>query len=114
MTQPLDPAHASDPPVRRYRAGGHWGRTLVREGFEPADEQGRRPDDALLGLLDSIELCGRIAALLNADDATMRDVFRQPATSPSSLAACARCGQPLSDDNCPDVCECDQLTAGPR
>ncbi len=28
------------------------------------------------------------------------------ATGPKPLTACARCGQPLADDNCPDVCSC--------
>lgn len=51
-----------------YRAGNHWGRTLVWEGSGEPDEDGRRPDDMLLGVLDTPELTHRVAYLLNQDD----------------------------------------------
>lgn len=49
-----------------YRTGGHWGRTIVLEGDMPADEDGRRPDDELVGMVDTVELAQRIVRLLNA------------------------------------------------
>jgi hypothetical protein len=34
------------------------------------------------------------------------------ATAPP-LVGCARCGQPLRDDNCPDECDCEPAAASP-
>jgi hypothetical protein len=48
-----------------FRTGNHWGRTIVWEGEGEPDENGRRPDDRLLGLVDSPELAARICGLLN-------------------------------------------------
>lgn len=52
----------------RYRTGSHWGRTLIREGSQPADVSGRRPDDQLVGVIDNPGLAERICVLLNADE----------------------------------------------
>lgn len=52
---------------RMYRTGSHWGRTLIREGAQPADASGRRPDDELVGVVDDPALAERICDLLNAD-----------------------------------------------
>jgi len=49
----------------RYRSGSHWGRTLIQIGKEPADAEGRRPDDRIVGLIDDPALVERICALLN-------------------------------------------------
>jgi hypothetical protein len=48
-----------------YRTGGHWQRTIVRVGTQPADHDGRRPDDALVGMVDTPELAERIVKALN-------------------------------------------------
>lgn len=48
-----------------YRVGGHWGRTIIKVGTLPADEHGRRPDDELVGLMDSPELAARVCELFN-------------------------------------------------
>jgi hypothetical protein len=54
-----------------YRPGGHWSRqTLVEVGTQPADEEGRRPDDKLLAMFDSSApqwLVAWICTLLNAN-----------------------------------------------
>lgn len=48
-----------------YRTGSHWGTTIIREGTQPADERGRRPDDQLVGMVTDAGLAERICALLN-------------------------------------------------
>lgn len=35
--------------MSHYRTGHCWGRTIVREGTQPPDSQGRRPDDEIVG-----------------------------------------------------------------
>jgi hypothetical protein len=56
--------------VSRYRTGGHWGVTVVREGVEPADHEGRRPDAELAAVVvnGDRELARRIADLLTKDE----------------------------------------------
>lgn len=51
-----------------YRTGNHWGRTIVWEGTAEPDDSGRRPDDMLVGLVDTPEFAERIVFLLNLDD----------------------------------------------
>ncbi len=52
----------------RLRTGGHWGRTLVAQGrYEPPDEQGRRPDDRLVGMVDTPELAAEICRRWNGE-----------------------------------------------
>jgi hypothetical protein len=53
--------------MTEYRPGGCWKRTLVKVGTQPPDEQGRRPDDELVGMVDDPELAERICALLNGE-----------------------------------------------
>lgn len=48
-----------------YRTGGHWKRTIVLVGREEPDEQGRRLDDQLVGMVDTAPLAERIVNLLN-------------------------------------------------
>jgi hypothetical protein len=58
--------------VTTYRTGSHWGTTIIREGTQPADERGRRPDDQLVAqVIDADQpreerqlLAERIAELL--------------------------------------------------
>jgi hypothetical protein len=51
----------------RLRVGGHWGRTLVAQGrYEPPDAEGRRPDDRLVGMVDTPELAAEICRRWNA------------------------------------------------
>lgn len=52
-----------------FRVGNHWGTTLVWQGSEPPDENGRRPDDKLLGMINygDTSLAERIVRLLNED-----------------------------------------------
>lgn len=52
-----------------YRTGNHWGRTIVWEGIGPPDSSGRRPDDRLVGMVDTERLARRIVDLLNEQDA---------------------------------------------
>lgn len=56
--------------MTEYRVGGSWKtRMIVRVGTGPADEQGRRPDDFLIGHIDSAApewLAAWICTLLNA------------------------------------------------
>lgn len=52
-----------------YRPGGHWGRTLVQVGIQSADDQGRRPDDALVGMVDGQGMARLICELLTAAEA---------------------------------------------
>lgn len=59
--------------MSRYRVGGHWGVTILQEGVLPEDEEGRRPDDKLIGMIDSAApewLPDWICTLLNADICT--------------------------------------------
>lgn len=53
-----------------YRTGGHWGVTIVREGEQPADEQGHRPDAELVAVVvnGDRELAQRIADALNTGE----------------------------------------------
>lgn len=44
-----------------YRPGGHWGRTIVAVGTQPADSDGRRPDDQLVGVMDDPALAAAFA-----------------------------------------------------
>jgi hypothetical protein len=55
--------------MTEYRPGGCWKRTLVKVGTQPPDEQGRRPDDELVGMVDDPELAARIAELLTLVEA---------------------------------------------
>lgn len=48
-----------------WRVGGHWGRTIVVQGHVPSGTAGRRPDDVLIGLVDSAEIAGLIVAAVN-------------------------------------------------
>jgi hypothetical protein len=48
-----------------YRTGNHWGRTLVQIGTGPEDAHGRRPDDTIVGLLDSASLAAQVVQALN-------------------------------------------------
>lgn len=48
---------------------------------------------------DGAPRCNRCKAF---DKATASE----PERARNPLIACARCGQPLADDNCPDVCSC--------
>ena len=44
----------ADAGVTNYRVGGSWKtHTIIREGVEPADENGKRPDDLPLAWVDS-------------------------------------------------------------
>lgn len=60
--------------MAEYRTGAHWGTTIIREGVQPADEDGRRPDDELVAqVIDADQpreerelLARRIAELLTA------------------------------------------------
>lgn len=56
-----------------YRTGGHWGRTIIRVGIQDPDEQGRRPDDELVGVMDDQDLAYRICELLNNAEALRSD-----------------------------------------
>jgi len=55
--------------VTRYRVGGSWRRhTIVLEGAQSADENGRRADDQVVAFVDSAApegLAARICDLLN-------------------------------------------------
>lgn len=84
-----------------YRTGGHWGITIVREGTQPADERGRRPDDELVAVtMNDPQLAERICALLNAAD--------DPETGPC-VGLCAGC--PPDCGLVGDSCSC--TIAGP-
>lgn len=50
-----------------YRTGNHWGVTIVREGTQPFDNSGHRPDAQLVAVVvnGDRELAERICALLN-------------------------------------------------
>lgn len=40
--------------MNEYRTGNHWnGQTIILEGVQPADADGRRPDDRLIAFVDS-------------------------------------------------------------
>lgn len=54
----------------RYRTGSHWGATIVREGTQPADATGHRPDAELVAVVvnGDRELAERICDLLNRED----------------------------------------------
>lgn len=41
--------------MTQYRTGNHWGVTIVREGIQPPDAAGKRPDAQL------------VAAVVNGD-----------------------------------------------
>lgn len=60
-----EPGSARD--GQRYRVGGHWGVTIVREGSGPADGGGRRAGDVLVAVVlnGDVGLAGRICAGLN-------------------------------------------------
>ncbi|MET0416025.1 MAG: hypothetical protein ABW022_08395 [Actinoplanes sp.] len=54
-----------------FRVGGSWNQqTIILEGVQPSDDRGRRPDDQLVGFIDSAApegLAELIVALLNGD-----------------------------------------------
>jgi hypothetical protein len=60
-----------------YRVGGHWGRTIVRIGVLPPDEQGRRDDDEIIGLLDTREYAERAVAGLNEHAQAAAEGYRR-------------------------------------
>lgn len=53
-----------------YRVGGHWGVTIIREGVQPTDRAGRRPDSELVAVVvnGDRELAQRIVDALNQED----------------------------------------------
>lgn len=50
---------------RRWRVGGHWGRTIVIEGAGPALDDGRRVGDRLVGLMDTSALADLVVEAVN-------------------------------------------------
>lgn len=50
-----------------YRTGSHWGTTIIRQGTQPADESGHRPDDELVAMVTNgdPDLAEHICFLLN-------------------------------------------------
>ena len=54
-----------------YRVGGHWAVTIIREGVQPVDRAGRRPDSELVAVVvdGDRKLAQRIADLLTQDEA---------------------------------------------
>lgn len=52
-----------------YRVGGHWAVTIVREGTDPPDRAGRRPDSELVAVVvnGDRELAQRIVDRLNQE-----------------------------------------------
>lgn len=54
----------------RYRVGGHWGVTVVREGVQPPDKDGCRPDAELVAVVvnGDRELAQRIADALTEQE----------------------------------------------
>lgn len=77
--------------MTRYRTGGHWDITIVREGTQPADHTGRRPDDQLAAVITNgdTQLAERICALLNGE-----------AARPEPADSCTCIGT-LTDTRCP-------------
>lgn len=58
--------------MTEYRVGNHWGVTIVREGDQPADATGHRPDAQLVAVVTNgdRQLAERICALLNQVEAS--------------------------------------------
>jgi hypothetical protein len=57
----------------RWRVGQCWSAkggltTVVEVGRQPADEQGRRPDDRLVGVMETPELARFVVAAVNGPD----------------------------------------------
>jgi hypothetical protein len=53
----------------RWRTGGHGGRTIIAEGSGEPDGHGRRPDDRLVGVMDTPELATEVVAAVNRERA---------------------------------------------
>lgn len=56
---------AEQGPNRRWRTGGHWGRTIIAEGSGPPDAQGRREGDHLIGTMDTVALARLVVDAVN-------------------------------------------------
>lgn len=68
--------------------------TVVQVGRQPADDHGRRPDDRLVGVMETPELARRVVAAVN-----------QPwvcRACGGPLIACTECGRPAQcgEDAC--------------
>jgi hypothetical protein len=99
--------------MSEYRTGNHWGVTVVREGTQPIDASGHRPDAELVAVVTNgdRDLAERICALLNASDRSLVDSV---ATTGNPL-----CGWCVAEgylcpvhaappaDSCNDETECD-------
>lgn len=90
-----------------YRTGNHWGRTIVRQGAQPPDEQDRRPDDKIVGLMDTPELAQQaVNGGLNASELERfairitLDNTNQQLRSRLQLT-CGECLTPVTDHDWP-------------
>lgn len=73
-----------------YRTGGCWGRTIVRVGIQPPDERGKRPDDEVVGLMDTPKLAEQaVNGGLNAGELLER--FTVDVLSGEVGVICNRC-----------------------
>jgi len=51
----------------RWRVGNHWRRTVIAyEEYDPADSDGRRPSDRLIGVMDTEGLARRVVEAVNS------------------------------------------------
>jgi len=78
--------------VTEYRTGHHWRVTIVREGTQPPDANGKRADAQLVAVVVNGDqaLAERICALLNASEpAPEIEVTRASYVHPMAAGQCS-------------------------